>query len=125
MYHREAMESSDIGHAGIRQWVAGIAATCQPDTVYFCDGSDAEHRRLCAELVEAGTFTRLNEDKRPGSFLARSDNFKPSGLPVNIETGPSGSFTGVVFNPEQDDSNKEPHKVSNNIRPTLVNLQIQ
>ena len=67
------MDSSEIGHTGIRQWVEGIAATCQPDTVYFCDGSDTEYHQLCDELVQAGTFIRLNETKRPGSFLARSD----------------------------------------------------
>ncbi len=73
VYHREPMDASDIGHSGLKQWVAGIAAICKPDAVCFCDGSDAEYQRLCTELVDTGTFIRLNDAKRPGSFLARSD----------------------------------------------------
>ena len=44
----------------------------KPDTVQWCDGSQAEYDRLCQEVVESGTFIKLNEEKRPGCFLARS-----------------------------------------------------
>ncbi|MFP6872956.1 MAG: phosphoenolpyruvate carboxykinase (GTP) [Verrucomicrobiales bacterium] len=67
------MDASDVGHGRLKQWVAGIAAICNPDAVCFCDGSDTEYQRLCTELEDAGTFIRLNDVKRPGSFLARSD----------------------------------------------------
>ncbi|MFZ6030697.1 MAG: phosphoenolpyruvate carboxykinase (GTP) [Chloroflexota bacterium] len=56
-----------------RAWIEEIAAMCQPDAVYFCDGSQEEYDRLCQQMVEAGTFIRLNPEKRPNSFLCRSD----------------------------------------------------
>ena len=57
----------------LTEWVQDIARLCKPAKIYWCDGSQQEYDRLCSELVEAGTFIKLNEDKRPGSFLARSD----------------------------------------------------
>ncbi|MDP7667416.1 MAG: phosphoenolpyruvate carboxykinase (GTP) [Rhodospirillales bacterium] len=54
-------------------WVDEIAALCKPDAIHWCDGTQGEYDRLCAEMVESGTFIALNADKRPGSFLARSD----------------------------------------------------
>ena len=54
-------------------WVQEAAELCQPDEIYWCDGSQEENDRLCEQLVQNGTFVRLNPDKRPGSYLARSN----------------------------------------------------
>ena len=57
----------------LQSWVEEAAALCQPDSIYWCDGSEEENDRLCEELVQNGTFVRLDPEKRPGSYLARSD----------------------------------------------------
>ncbi len=54
-------------------WIKEIAALTKPERIHWCDGSQEENETLCQELVKAGTFIRLNEVKRPNSFLCRSD----------------------------------------------------
>ena len=54
-------------------WVNGVAALTTPDEIYWCDGSEEENTAICDKLVKAGTFIRLNPEKRPNSFLARSN----------------------------------------------------
>ena len=62
-----------VKNAKLVAWVAEMAALCKPAHIFWCDGSQEEYDQLCADLVTAGTFKKLNPAKRPGSFLACSD----------------------------------------------------
>jgi phosphoenolpyruvate carboxykinase (GTP) len=81
-------------------WVQEVVALAEPAEVHWCDGSDAEYDKLCQQLVEAGTFTRLSEEKRPGSFLARSDPDDVARVedrtficsPTEVEAGPNNNW---------------------------------
>src|SRR5918994_1045225 len=55
------------------RWVEEVAELTQPDSIHWCDGSAEEYDRLCRALVDAGTFERLSDAKRPNSYLALSD----------------------------------------------------
>ena len=52
----------------VLDWVKEMAALCQPEAIYWCDGTAQEYTHLCNELVAKGTFIRLNPKKRPNSF---------------------------------------------------------
>jgi phosphoenolpyruvate carboxykinase (GTP) len=60
-------------HQDLLAWVENMRSLCTPDRIHWCDGSVAEYDALCAEMVRTGTFTRLNPELRPNSYLCRSD----------------------------------------------------
>ncbi len=62
-----------VKNSKARVWIEEMVALCKPDQVHWCDGSQAEYDDLCDLLVRNGTFIKLNESKRPNSFLSRSD----------------------------------------------------
>src|SRR6476619_4430761 len=62
-----------VHHSRLLAWIREVAALTRPARVVWCDGSVAEHQRLCDAMVATGTLHRLDPVKRPGSFLARSD----------------------------------------------------
>ena len=57
----------------LKKWVDEIAAMCLPEKIHWCDGSQEEYDRLAQQCVDQGSFFRLNEKKRPNSYLVRSD----------------------------------------------------
>ena len=60
-------------NAKLNAWVTQWAEILQPRDIYWCDGSQDEYDKLCGELVKSGTFTKLDDAKRPNSFWAHSD----------------------------------------------------
>lgn len=68
----KAITYPEIKNHQLNEWVKEIAALCEPDQIHLCDGSESEYQELCRQMVESGTFTKLNSTKRPNSYLARS-----------------------------------------------------
>ncbi len=60
-------------HEPLQAWVEKMVALCRPDAVHWVDGSQDEYDALCQQLVDAGTFVKLNEATWPGCYYARSD----------------------------------------------------
>jgi phosphoenolpyruvate carboxykinase (GTP) len=70
---QETAADAPTKHPRLVAWVEEVAELTEPDAVHWCDGSAEEYDALCRQLVEAGTFERLEDAKRPNSYLARSD----------------------------------------------------
>src|SRR5882672_4309769 len=67
------MTKPEIQHQKAAAWVDEMARLCQPDTVYWCDGSEEEKARLTKECLASGELEELNQDKWPGCYWSRSD----------------------------------------------------
>jgi phosphoenolpyruvate carboxykinase (GTP) len=65
--------SATTNNAKLKTWVGEMEALCQPDSVHWCDGSDAENDMLIQSLLDAGTAKPLNPEKRPNSYICFSD----------------------------------------------------
>ncbi len=70
---RAVAQTDRTTNAELLAWVRDVAELCQPDEVEWCDGSEEEYVRLTRLLTDAGTLIRLDDTRRPNSFLARSD----------------------------------------------------
>ncbi len=73
MAHTAPQHQATTNNARLQTWVEEVVALTQPEDVYWCDGSAEEYDRLAQGLVDAGTFERLSDAKRPNSYLALSD----------------------------------------------------
>ncbi len=73
MAHTAPKRQATTQHSGLQAWVEEISGLTQPDDIHWCDGSAEEYDLLAQILIDAGTFERLSESKRPGSYLALSD----------------------------------------------------
>ncbi len=69
---KQIIGSCNTTNKAVLAFVEEQTRLCQPDRIHWCDGSEQENQMLCDLLVKAGTFVKLNEKLRPGSYLARS-----------------------------------------------------
>ncbi len=67
------LDQAPTSHPRLLAWVREVTELTTPDRVVWCEGSEAEWRRLTDELVESGTLVRLNDERKPNSFWARTD----------------------------------------------------
>jgi phosphoenolpyruvate carboxykinase (GTP) len=92
--------SGTTSNQRLQDWVSDWAAIMQPSSIHWCDGSAEEYEQLCQQLVESGTFTKLDEAKRPNSYWAHSDPGDVARVedrtficsPTEAEAGPNNNW---------------------------------
>ena len=89
------------GHARLKAWIQDCIALCEPDQVFYCDGSAAEKDFLTREASRMGVFIELNQQKLPGCYLHRShpndvarvEQFTFICTPTKEEAGPTNNWS--------------------------------
>ena len=93
--------SSPTKSRALRDWVKEVAALTRPDAIVWCDGSEAEKKRLTQQAVDAGILIELNQQKRPGCYLhrsnpndvARTEQLTFVCTPNKIDAGPTNNWS--------------------------------
>lgn len=101
-----------VKNQALRKWVEEMVELCKPDGVHWCDGSQEEYDALCELMVQKGTFIRLNPEKRPNSFLARSH-------PSDVARVEDRTFICSLSRKEAGPTNNwmHPRKMKEELRP--------
>ena len=88
------LNAAPQGNPALIKWVQEWAELCQPNGIYWCDGSQEEYDRLAEECVQSGLAIRLNPEKRPNSLLFRSDPRNVPSSPLSKRKMPVRPTTG-------------------------------